>query len=588
VGRGGKAWQVSQEYCQNLSFLLPSHPIHFFKKGFMMAASQGSEVTPQGTVEKVLTTNQISNWKTKHIKGLQVVFENPFNILFVGGLSWGYKEGNIELTVIIEERGLFSSQVSAEAHIVSIASHWEVGASPVISDDPKVVEIFQSFLVKQGILNGVVTVIKNEKIAEEDRFSDLKDRIIVKGVKLTFPQEKLKQVLDNLSITSSEILKTSPASQSDIDLSTSHPGDLKSPAKGSIESAMEREDLSDRESLLEEVSKEASQPVPHSHRLRTGFCNNPFFDRSFKGTRLAKKAEPLFGYKDSNYFSFALREVFDGESRYFWLERRERDELVPSNSSTGLNALRLFFGVQDLYNATTSPCMGPIAPFLAEGGFYYLIMGGWVLSPLMNVVKAVTELPLKLIAEFFCWSKDSLREKYGENGLVGEFKAMAWYWQALYVVCRTLQLLFAGLHLLVRMVVSPVESVKVAYNAGYTHGWLNQALAVMSAVSSAICWLGLLIGGGPLLLLIAPKLGISLAPIAHSGLANFSAPITALLTTKLGFVASTALTGAVTLSTTILFFLGLHEIRTALTAYFHANKEGSTSPRPSLIVGGSF
>jgi hypothetical protein len=438
--------------------------------------------------------------------------------------------------------------------------------------DATVVDIFQSFFEEQGISKGVVKAIKDEKTTRS-RFSS--ERVIVEGVKLTFPQESLQRVLDNLLIESSEVLEISSVEAPKIPSLVSDTSSL----------LVQQRDLDDRQPLLKGTPKRSSPLLPHSSKLRTGFCKNPFFNRSFEETRLANKVEPQRGYNDSNYFSFALREVFDAESRYFWLERRSMG-LVPSDSSTGWNALKLFFGVQDIWRG--NGIMMPLRTRLFAL-FLYVWMGGWVLSPLMNLVKAVTELPLKLVAEFFCWSKDSLREKYGEGIRLSDpatFKAMAWYWQVLYVVCRALQLLFAGLHLLVRMVVSPVESAKVAYNAGYTHGWLNQTLTVMSAVSSALCWLGLLIGGGPLLLLIAPKLGISLAPVAHSSLAHFSAPITALLTTKLGFVASTALTGAVTLSTTILFFLGLHEARKALNTWFAAGcrDEGPTESRPYQLI----
>jgi len=532
----------------------------------MMAASHGPEEIGNQTLD---VGAQIQAWGDKHILARQMLCEAPNNAFCVEGISCvEQKEGNIEFIVIIKERSRFYTGT-----VASIVSHWKVEGAPVMPGDATVVDIFQSFFEEQGISKGVVKAIKDEKTTRS-RFSS--ERVIVEGVKLTFPQESLQRVLDNLLIESSEVLEISSVEAPKIPSLASDTSSL----------LVQQRDLDDRQPLLKGTPKRSSPLLPHSSLLRTGFCNNPFFNRNFAGTRLPNKAEPQRGYKDSKYFSFALKEVFDAESRYFWLERNKRGELVPSDSSTARNELKLFFGVQDFWPGN-GIYMSYRARFFAL--VFYVFMGGWVLSPLMNLVKAVTELPLKLVAEFFCWSKDSLREKYGEGFGLSDpttFKAMAWYWQVLYVVCRTLQLLFAGLHLLVRMVVSPVESAKVAYNAGYTHGWLNQALTVMSAVSSALCWLGFLIGGGPLLLLIAPKLGISLAPVAHSGLAHFSAPITALLTTKLGFVASTALTGAVTLSTTILFFLGLHEARKALNTWFAAGcrDDGPTESRPYALI----
>jgi len=456
----------------------------------------------------------------------------------------GYYRIGLPMVLIVSPTPGTSFPPVRETYIWTIKGQ-EKGVRPLFSEAEIEKYFYENALLKEQVGTYELVFSSEETFVEENGDSIKAE----KTINLFFPEDKLSPLLS--SLLCKVIIHKLPEKKKLTAVPASALPMRDSPATTSVG---------------------APRPRPHSHYLRTGFCKNPFFDRNFKGTRLSRKVEPRHGYKDSNYFSFALMEVFDAESRYFWLEK-QKSGLVPSASSRGWNAVKLFFGVQDFWwgnGIDMSPHTRGFALFL------YVGLGGWVLSPVINVVKAFTELPLKLLAEFFCWSKDSLREKYGEGYGINDaatFKAMGWYWQVLYFICRTLQLLFAGLHLLVRMVVSPVESAKVAYNAGYTHGWLNQALTIISAVTSTLFWTGFLIGGGPLLLLIAPKLGISLAPVAHSGLANFSAPVMTFLTTNFGFVVSTALTGVVALSTTLLFFLGLHEARKDLNTFFAAGRE---------------
>jgi|GEM_PF-1100053 len=324
---------------------------------------------------------------------------------------------------------------------------------------------------------------------------------------------------------------------------------------------------------------------PHSPNLRHGFGKMSLFNRSLDGSAMGD--EPQRGYEEGNwgglkiYLQFALLEVFDVQRKLFLTGKYDKLSLYRRSNKRTITGyvLQILFGVQDFWSFEWIKD-GKLTLQGAQFLLWFVFLG-WLFSPLMNTVKFFTELPLKLLAELFCWLKDSLREGLGQ----GAYHRLG-NWKALYFVLRAFQLLLSGLHLLVRMVVSPVESAEAAYKAGYTAAWLNEILCLVSIVGSVSAWLALIVGAAPALMALFPQLGSALAPLSHTGLANFAAPVMNFLTTHLGFVASSALMGVVTATTTFFFFLGLHEVRKVLDMgikpLFPAEKVGYSELPESL------
>jgi len=323
------------------------------------------------------------------------------------------------------------------------------------------------------------------------------------------------------------------------------------------------------------------------------------FDRNHLDLEHMNKYEPQNGGREfGRYVQKAVLDVFAPDSAYkkpvFMLqENSESNEVSISKYSTKKQfktAGRIFFGYESIHQyATDKDTKDNKKTIFFLKASYFLLLG-WAFAPLMNIIKLVTEFPLKLLAELSAWAKDSLMSRFAILNLI------------LCFIPAVLQFTFEVAHVIMRMLVSPVESAKAGFNSGYGEAFSN-FLGVFSIVGSAALWTALVFAAGPLLAFIAPKLGISLAPAAHSGfLTSISSPVLDFLTTQLHFALTPALTAAVAVSTAILAPLGLNEtvkmVREGLMAwtskpkgyealedeYVASSKSCWPSPRPSEMV----
>jgi len=362
-----------------------------------------------------------------------------------------------------------------------------------------------------------------------------------------------------------------------------------------------QQDHDDRDDLV--LERHRDQIFRNLPNLRSGLFGinvipqPEWLDRNYQDTLRENKYEPQKGGLEiGRYVQKAVLDVFAPDSAYkhplFMLQKDKHERVHASDPLVGnedklLAALRIFGGYESIYlyanNRATQDNKKTI--FFLKASYWLLL--GWAFGPLMNIIKLVTEFPLKLLAELSAWAKDSLMTRYAALNLF------------LCFVPAVLQFTFEVAHVIMRMLVSPVESAKAGFNSGYGEAFSN-FLGTISIIGSAALWTALMFAAGPLLALLAPKLGVSLAPAAHSGfLTSFSSPVLDFLTAQLHLALTPALTAAVAVSTAILAPLGLNEtvkmLREGLMAYTSPSKQNaqqtssgcfdsltSCSPRPSL------
>jgi len=308
--------------------------------------------------------------------------------------------------------------------------------------------------------------------------------------------------------------------------------------------------LSKSQSELLDAPFEENIDIPRSYGPRPG----PFgFIRKYdKAHPLYSSYEPQRGLEDGYglaYPLFALIQVFDPEARYFKLVKKGAHVSLDASGGAGsplLKTVKLFFGYDDVEFLKGKTKIA---------GLVLWLLGGFLLSAVMNVIKLSTEFMIKLFAELCCLGKDGVKGNKEEPlkdkncGVLG-----------LYGLFRLGELLFSALHVLVRMGTSPILSMKAALNSGYGEDW-GILLACFSLIGSFTIWGTLLFASGPLLALVAPKLSLSLL---HTGLATFSAPI-------MSFFDALATKGAVALTTFVIFLLGMNEARKGLSAIMEVN-----------------
>jgi len=325
---------------------------------------------------------------------------------------------------------------------------------------------------------------------------------------------------------------------------------------------------------MSDSDKKQLVQTPHSlpQGLRHGlfglglFTEAEWAQRDFSDTGLEDKYEPQGGVREWDaYIKEALVSVYappsgsatlkERESPLFMLTRGKRGKVVvldeePAPVMETFLILITFFGALTLFEHTMihvddiEDQKGTLIALWAA----YILLGGWILSPIMNIIKIFTELVPKLLAEFSACIRHSI-----DNPVLAFLPAV-------------FHVGFELIYIVMRMVTSPVESVKAGINSGYGEGW-SLFLGAASIVGSLSLWTAIALVAGPLLLLsLSTKLGISLSTLSHSGfLTSFSSPVMAFLTTQLHFAATTALTGAVALSTIVLTLLGLNELRNGLS-----------------------
>jgi len=317
----------------------------------------------------------------------------------------------------------------------------------------------------------------------------------------------------------------------------------------------DNEDRDDQHSLIN--SKKTSKPLPH---LRSGpFGINVIprikaFDRNYEDIPCEYKYEPQQGGLEiGRYLQKAILDVFAPDSAYkdpvFMLQKNYTDDDVSISDFDERKqlqtAFRIFWGYESIHQYATDDDtrFNRKTIFFLKASYWLLL--GWAFGPLMNIVKLVTEFPLKLLAELSAWAKDTCLKH--------------WPLFLFAAVAAVLQFTFEVAHVIMRMLVSPVESAKAGFNSGYGEAFSN-FLGVFSIVGSMALWTALVFAAGPLLALLAPKLGISLAPAAHSGfLTSISSPVLDFLTAQLHLALTPALTAAVAVSTAILAPLGFNE-----------------------------
>jgi len=355
----------------------------------------------------------------------------------------------------------------------------------------------------------------------------------------------------------------------------------------------------------------SGQEIPRQGILGTGFFDYaPYIKELFKRhhlseTHLSGNYEPqgIYWARFYHAFLYSLERVFDPKNHHFMLRGLYSQELTLSKDPTPVNvsitkrsnlfsflhAMLLLIGAHDIYNFyKTHPNHRLVAWGMIIG---YGLFGGWLASIVMNLIKLVTEFPLKFSAELFGIIKDfmfpipRLYEKPSSNAHKGNaspewYQYIDWIRMCLlictlgfsYFIPGLLQVALEAAYLLVRMVTSPIESAHAGFNSGYSP-WASKFLGILSIVGSITLWTGLiLVVAGPALAYLAPQLGISLASLSHAPgfFTAFSSPVMHFLTAHLGFAATPNLIGAVTLTTNVLAFLGLNELTRGIHALINA------------------
>jgi hypothetical protein len=187
----------------------------------------------------------------------------------------------------------------------------------------------------------------------------------------------------------------------------------------------------------------------------------------------------------------------------------------------------------------------------------YVMLGGWIVSPVQNLIKLLTEFPLKCLAESVGYFKD-LVLLLTPTSTLGK--------PAVTALLGFLQLahgITEGARLLVRTVTSPVTSFKAALNFGADAKWTNTyptlaslirlGLTVTSAVCSIVGLGGLIIAAAPLGALIGAKLGVTatLSVVANVPALHITAiPVTWVLG-QIGLTATPALIASAAIATLV-------------------------------------
>ena len=223
-----------------------------------------------------------------------------------------------------------------------------------------------------------------------------------------------------------------------------------------------------------------------------------------------------------------------------------------------ITAWDLFVGLADIQK---------LAPGSAERkvAWFFYLLGGFVLSPTLNIVRFFTEFLMKAISNWLnCMTNElsvGLFAPCGTKDITIENRLV---WGFFYLLLKPLQIVAETVRLLLRTMLSPINSFKAALEGNYyvgklPVGWL---LAGLSIVLSLSFWTALYFAIGPILL----HMGFSfLAMSQPSALVNLGAGVVSVLTHLFGMVASPALMGTVAFGSIMGLITAGHGVRELLT-----------------------
>jgi hypothetical protein len=184
----------------------------------------------------------------------------------------------------------------------------------------------------------------------------------------------------------------------------------------------------------------------------------------------------------------------------------------------------------------------------------YVVLLGWLFTPVKNSIKLSTEFLLKATSESINYLKHKLYETSATSVAGQVVRSIG------LLALNGLHAIAEGARLLIRTITSPIVSAKA--------GWkIHPVLGVLSGVSSAIAYVGLGLVAAPAIIAVGVKLGIIAGLNAISSvpvLSNIAYPLVWLLG-KLGVSVTPALVGAAVLSTAAVAATAVNGTREGLT-----------------------
>ena len=167
----------------------------------------------------------------------------------------------------------------------------------------------------------------------------------------------------------------------------------------------------------------------------------------------------------------------------------------------------------------------PHKPGKARIAAYFLTLG-FLFHPLINSLKIVTELPVKMLSETINWVRNRLMLWSPTNSFVQYFRG------GLLGLSYILFGVVEGTRLLLRTIISPINSFKAGWHK-------HKALGIISAILSTVFIGAIAAAAGPLLLLAAPSVFTGAAATIATTL-GMSSPVIASMVA--GGIAVTGLT----------------------------------------------
>lgn len=198
----------------------------------------------------------------------------------------------------------------------------------------------------------------------------------------------------------------------------------------------------------------------------------------------------------------------------------------------------------------------------------YLLLGGWIVRPLVNLIKALTELPVTFIMEssrYARWRLFNTAPTSTSSQYARGLAAMLIYAvEGVSIAARTV----------IRTVTAPIDNAKELWA-------IHPALGVCSMAASACAYFALTVFAAPLMTTIGAHIGASSVLSALSSLPIVSNIVTPALTVlqQLGITGAAGITGALALTTAasgMTVANGTREVITENAADIAASCNGST------------